>query len=87
MLNANLITKYRTGIATLLSVFADLRDLELQISAEGGVAIFLSTDFAGANADLTPSQFGSLVTSRTALEAILSAGGNAHYTNLMKARA
>ena len=89
MQNTNLISQYRTAVQQLLLACDNCRALELIMTAEGGAtALFVGAgDFQGANADLTNALVAAAVTSRGAIEALCSANGNAHYTNLMKLRA
>lgn len=86
MVNSNVVTQYRAAVQSLLANLSTCRDIELQIASQGGTASFVSGDFAGANGDLTATTFAAIVTSRIAIETLCSANGNAHYTNLMKAR-
>jgi hypothetical protein len=87
MVNANMISNYRAAVVAMLGAAKDCRDLELQILSQGGAAAFQAGDFAGANADLNITTLTAVFTSRTAVETLCAANGNAHYTNLMKARA
>jgi hypothetical protein len=87
MTNANLVTQYRAAIQLLLASCDTCRAFELCFTSEGGAAsLFQAGDFTGSNADLTPAAFVAFVNSRTAVETLLSANSNAHYTNLNKAR-
>lgn len=87
MTNSNIVSQYRAAVVATLDAFARCRDLELQIASQGGAAAVSTGDaFAGSNADLDAAKFAALVTSRAALEAVVSANGNAHYTQLMRAR-
>lgn len=83
MTHANLISLYRAQVQALLAANDALRALELVFTSEGGAAaLFVSGDFTGTNADLTPTTFTNAVNSRAAIEATLSANSNANYTNL-----
>lgn len=87
MVNANVVSQYRTAIQQLLAALDSCRNIELQMNAEGGASsLFVSGDFTGSNADLSTTIMSNGVTSRGAIETLLSANGNAHYTNLMKFR-
>lgn len=87
MVNANLVSQYRTQIQALLGACDACRNLELVMTSEGGASsLFQAGDFTGSNADLSVAIMTAFVTSRTAIETLLSAGSNAHYTNLNKAR-
>ena len=87
MTNSNIVSKYRKAIVGVLDAFAECRDLELQITSQGGAGVVSTGDaFEGNNSDLDADKFAGLITSRAALEAVVSANGNGHYTNLMKAR-
>lgn len=86
MLRGNFVSQYRAQIQALLSTLANLRDLEIQYNAEAIGSVLVQGDLVGSNADLAPADFVAAVGSREAIEALLSANGNAHYTNLMKMR-
>ncbi len=87
MVNANLVSQYRTAVQSLLAAIETCRARELVMTSEGGAAsLFQAGDFIGLNADLSTAIISSAVTSRTAVETLLSANGNAHYTNLNKMR-
>lgn len=88
MVNANTISAYRQQMQALLTANDNLRALELVITSEGGAAtLFQAGDFTGTNADLSVTAISNMINSRGAIESLLSANSNAHYTNLNKARA
>lgn len=86
MTRSNFASQYRAGVVNLLNNLAALRDMELQYNAEAIGSSLVQGDLVGSNADLTPAQFIAAVGSREAIETLLSANGNAHYTNLMLMR-
>ena len=83
MTNANLVSQYRAAVQAMLRAFADCRSLEEVITSQGGASIFQPGDFSGANADLDPADFTSIIVSREAIEQFTVDGS--HYTNLNKA--
>ena len=83
MTNANLISQYRAKVSAMLNTFADCKSLEDVITSQGGSSIFKPSDFTGANADLTPEDFTSIIVSREAIDKFVVDGS--HLTNLCKA--
>jgi hypothetical protein len=83
LIPANTISLYRNAVQRLVGALDDARALELVIQSQGGAAtMFAPGDFVGSNTDIDIDKLTSAITSRQAIETLVTAGGNAHLTNL-----
>lgn len=81
----NFVSRLRSDVVALLSIINTVKQDDLQWQAEGYSGNIVAGDLTGANADLVPADVTNFIVSIEAVLNLLSANGNAHYTNLMKA--
>lgn len=88
MIPANTVTQYRNAVKKVLDGLDEARTLGLVIASQGGTAtLFVEGSFSGDNADIDVDKLTGAIISIGAIEALVTAGGNAHLTNLNKMRA
>lgn len=81
---SNFITRYRTNTTDLLDTVNELKEQRVEWDSQGYSSAIIDGDFTGDNDHLTAAQLASAVTSIQAAIDLLTANGNAHYTNLYK---
>jgi hypothetical protein len=83
------VTDYRNAVKKLLDATDEARTLGLVVASQGGAAALFAAEgtFAGDNADIDLDELTAAITSMEAVEGLLTAGGNAHLTNLNRMRA
>ena len=79
------IEKQRILVTKLIALLSDMKELRVEYDATGMSGTFVEQDFIDTgNNHITPAQFTSVIVSEDAITSLLTAGGNAHYTNLYR---